>query len=253
LYSRKIPLEPNAAAMVCGSFPYAGNMVAAPQGIWAPVNAAPQGIWAPVDNSCAWGTHQVSYGFNAWIQPSMTKAAMTKAAIARESNMMQCKVNDSPRSSGGASTSASITEPRRQTAARAAKRQRGRERRKMYKAAAHDQKLALGFEARAAAVSVEVKLVVDNNGFFDVEFEDSSSSDEDIALPPAIFRSTTDIDMWRRDYRRFRLGDHRGAKGEVTSNNLDAYDLSGLSLRSGIDMPALSLAPLPVSIPCLAC
>jgi len=247
LYSRKIPLEPNAAAMVCGSFPYAGNMVAAP-GTWAPVN---------MDNSCAWGTHQVSYGFNAWIQPSMTKAAMTKAAIARESNMMQCKVNDSPRSSGGASTSASITEPRRQTAARAAKRQRGRERRKMYKAAAHDQKLALGFEARAAAVSVEVKLVVDNNGFFDVEFEDSSSSDEDIALPPAIFRSTTDIDMWRRDYRRFRLGDHRGAKGEVTAhvtaNNLDAYDLSGLSLRSGIDMAALSLAPLPVNIPCLAC
>jgi len=187
----------------------------------------------------------------------MTKAAMTKAAIAHESKMMHCTVNDSPRSSAGASTSASLTEPRRQTAARAAKRQRGRERRKMYKAAAHDEKLALGFEARAAAVSVEVKLVVDNNGFFDVEFEDSSSSDEDIALPPAIFRSTTDIDMWRRDYRRFRLGDHRGAKGEVTSNklsnNLDAYDLSGLSLRSGIDMPALSLAPLPVHMPCLAC
>jgi len=243
LLSRKIPLDSNIAAMVCGSFPYAGNMVAAP-GIWAPVN---------MDNSCAWGTHQVSYGFNAWIQPSMTKVAMTKAAIPHESKMMQCEVNDSPRSSAAASTSASITEAPRQTAARAAKRQRGRERRKMYKAAANDQKLALGFEARAAAVSAEVKLVVDNNGFFDVEFEDSSSSDEDIALPPAIFRTTTEIDGWRRDYRRFRLGDHRGAKGEVTANNLDAYDLSGLSLRSGIDMPALPLAPFSVTSPCLAC
>jgi len=128
---------------------------------------------------------------------------------------------------------ASTPEPRRvQSAARAAKRQRGRERRKLYKAAAHttrgleapanhkkvcgyDSPIG-GFEARAAAVNAQIKLVV-NRTFFDVELEDSSS-DDDVHLPEAFFETTREIDGWRRDYRRFRLGHHQGAKGEVTES-----------------------------------
>jgi hypothetical protein len=73
-----------------------------------------------------------------------------------------------------------------------------------------------GFEARAAAVNAEFKLVV-NRTFFDIELEDTSSSDDEVQLPEAFFKTTREIDGWRRDYRRFRLGHHQGAKGEMES------------------------------------
>jgi len=76
----------------------------------------------------------------------------------------------------------------------------------------------VGFEARAAAVNAEVKLIVKGT-FFEVELEESSSSsDEEIQLPEAFFKTTDEIDGWRRDYRRFRLGHHQGAKGEVSES-----------------------------------
>jgi len=178
-------------------------------------------------------------GFNAWIQPSMLAMPCQQIPERR----VQLEVDPSPRSSNSQSEE-SAPEPRRvQSAARAAKRQRGRERRKMYKALAHEEKSvedrdvkALeGFEARAATVASQVKLVV-NRTFFEVESAEESSSEEDVQLPPSFFQTTTEIDTWRRDYRRFRLGHHQGAKGEVTAKDLSFFSLpahSFLEARSG--------------------
>jgi len=168
--------------------------------------------------------------------------------------MLQCEVDHTHMNSGPKSP-ASEPEPRRvQSAARAAKRQRGRERRKMYKALAHAskglevqaerEKLAQGFEARAAAVAAEVRVVVKNT-FFDVDVEESETSDEEIALPPAFFKTTREIDAWRRDYRKFRLGHHQGAKGEVTEKNLIVDVAPVFDLRSCVEVqsgPGAALA-----------
>lgn len=131
-----------------------------------------------------------------------------------------------------------------QSAARAAKRQRGRERRKFFKAAAQASKLleeqadrekmTVGFEERAAAVAAECKLVVKKT-FFEVNADDSSSSSDfesEIHLPSAFFKSTREIDEWRRCYRRFRLGHHQGAKGELTVASLSSCSISALDLKS---------------------
>jgi hypothetical protein len=114
----------------------------------------------------------------------------------------------------------------------------------MYKALAHAskgleeeeeevgmEKLAMGFEARAAAVASELKLVVKDT-FYDVE--ESSSSDSEIELPPAFFKTTEEIDGWRRDYRKYRLGHHQGAKGEITEKVLAPDSLAFLDLSTAV-------------------
>lgn len=213
------------------------------------------GVWVPegINVENVWQFSAGHNGFNAWVEPSKV---MGPSAKIQDRRMMQAKP-DTPKKAKSPTPAA---EPRRApTAARAAKRQRGRERRKMYKALAHAAKLendcaasqsdetrsttdesvsdkdkqALDFEARAAAVTAELKLVVKHT-FFDVciDSEDSSSDDE-ISLPPAFFKTTKAIDGWRRDYRRFRLGHHQGAKGEVEKVlDLDAeLNLAALDLR----------------------
>jgi len=95
------------------------------------------------------------------------------------------------------------------------------------------EKVALGFEARAESVAAEVKLVVKNT-FFDVDISEDSDSDESeasLTLPSAFFNTTLEIDGWRRDYRRFRLGHAQGARGEVTEKEFIREALSGLDLR----------------------
>lgn len=181
---------------------------------------------------CIWQYPNGGHGFSAWVQPSK---APIPFHVRPEIMMLQNEdsSDSSSQSPNGTVTPPSTPEPRRvQSAARAAKRQRGRERRKLYKAAAHASKCLEapadhkrvsgydspigGFEARAAAVNAQIKLVVKST-FFDVELEDASTDDE-VQLPSAFFETTPEIDGWRRDYRRFRLGHHQGAKGELTEN-----------------------------------
>jgi len=175
---------------------------------------------------------------------------------------LQGEVEPTSRSTNGNSSAGSNVE-RVQSAARAAKRQRGRERRKMYRAVAHESKCLeaeaeheqaairahavgySGFEARAAAVAAEFKLVVKHT-FFDVdESEDLSSEDDRLPLPPTFFKSTGEIDEWRRDYRRFRLGHHHGAKGEVTTNDFCTGSMAGLDLATSLETRSRPLAALP--------
>jgi hypothetical protein len=100
---------------------------------------------------------------------------------------------------------------------------------------------ATGFEAKAAAVSVGIKLVVKHT-FFDVEdTSEDSSSEEEISLPAAFFKTTEEIDGWRRDYRKFRLGHHQGAKGEVRAQDLALDRRTALDLRSCVDMHSVCL------------
>mmetsp|Transcript_58687 Transcript_58687/g.102723 ORF Transcript_58687/g.102723 Transcript_58687/m.102723 type:complete len:222 (-) Transcript_58687:89-754(-) len=122
-----------------------------------------------------------------------------------------------------ASSAPELRKARPQTAGRAAKRQRGRERRKMYKAL---KRLEAGFEERAATVAAELKLVV-RGTFFDVLEEDVESQ---VPLPVPFFETTKEIDQWRRDYRRFRMGHHQGAKGEITSL-IEDHGLHRMDLR----------------------
>jgi len=211
-----------------------GNMV--------PGNMVPYAVQARwyadgTNAECVWQYPNGGHGFSAWVQPSK---APIPCHVRPEIMMLQHEDSSEAQSSNGSISPPSTPEPRRvQSAARAAKRQRGRERRKLYKAAAHVTKCLEGpadhtrvsgydspssqssygsasFEARAAAVNAQVKLVVKST-FFDVELEDASS-DDDVQLPSAFFETTAEIDGWRRDYRRFRLGHHQGAKGELTEN-----------------------------------
>jgi len=176
------------------------------------------------------------------------------------------------RSSKSSTASASeFADPKKaQTAARAVKRQRGRERRKFFKAlevtnktleeeaqtsgmqddmssvcsrtssscsthASSKDTQVSDFQARAEAVATERKLVLKNT-FFDVEESAESSFEEEaIVLPEAFFKTTIEIDDWRRDYRRFRLGHHQGAKGEVNQKDFSMDTLSGLDLRGCVD------------------
>mmetsp|Transcript_160019 Transcript_160019/g.282130 ORF Transcript_160019/g.282130 Transcript_160019/m.282130 type:complete len:226 (-) Transcript_160019:185-862(-) len=126
----------------------------------------------------------------------------------------------SPHSTSSGSVDSALTLPalseprqaRQQTAGRAAKRQRGRERRKMYKAL---KRLESGFEERAAAVATELKLVVKST-FVDV-LDDDAKIEVEVPLPAPLFETTKEIDQFRRDYRRFRMGHHQGARGEIES------------------------------------
>jgi hypothetical protein len=137
----------------------------------------------------------------------------------------------------------STEEPQRkaQTAARAAKRQRGRERRKHFKALAREEmtlaspelskisqkdamsevstdarsqnssedtlseieRLEIDFEARAAHVGSLMKVVVKST-FFDVQI-----ADEQTLLPAAVFETTEEMDALRRENRRWRLAYHQ--------------------------------------------
>lgn len=116
----------------------------------------------------------------------------------------------------------------------------------MYRALAHaaqERKLqgepdesALAFDARVEEVGKEMKLVVKHT-FFDVDdSSEASSEDEGIVLPEAFFKTTEEIDAWRRDYRRFRLGHHSGAKGEVTDKDFGSENLESLDLRPSLLM-----------------
>jgi len=187
------------------------------------------GMWVPEQNGmnadCYW--QPLAY-VGAWNQPS---------TLSKCSNVHSEKVATVSTASTTASVSGDSTPPVRvQSAARAAKRQRGRERRKLFKAAARaaggleaDTERARqnsGFEDRVDALAGEVKLVVKNT-FFDVCISEDSSSDEsEVALPATFFKTTSEIDGWRRDYRRFRLGHHQGAKGEVTEKDFSRDSLA---------------------------
>jgi len=180
---------------------------------------------------CVWQAQQG--GFNAWAPPS--RCVMPPCEVVPAGSTFKGKVVPTSRNAKGNSSSVANVE-RVQSAARAAKRQRGRERRKLYRAAAHEDKCSqteterekqarLGFEARSAAVAAEFNVVVKHT-FIDVDDSEDLSSDEDqMPLPPTFFESSGEIDGWRRDYRRFRLGHHHGAKGEVTANDLVAKGL----------------------------
>lgn len=127
---------------------------------------------------------------------------------------------------------------------RAAKRVRCRERRKLFKTLAREQKAfeedahasqddsgstcstaassqdvqALEFQVRLEAAAADIKLVIKNTSY---DVEEAVESDEDeIVLPPALFKTTSEIDDWRRQYRKFRLGYFRRAKGEVAAHNI---------------------------------
>lgn len=127
---------------------------------------------------------------------------------------------------------------RTQTAGRAAKRQRGRERRKMHKAL---KRLESGFEERFAAVAAELKIVVKST-FVDVLEKDAES---EVLLPAPFFKTTREIDQWRGDYRRFRQGHHRGARGEITSLPLlEVYALPSFDLQKTMASQPLPLAAM---------
>jgi len=118
-----------------------------------------------------------------------------------------------------------------QTAARAAKRQRGRERRKLGKALAAAQRLlgatqaeeaalvdelASSFEARAARLQGEVKVTVKRT-FLEVDTEEEEEPEIEVPeLPAPIFELSELAESWRRDYRKFRCGLGRGSKGEIS-------------------------------------
>jgi hypothetical protein len=204
----------------------------APEGIWLPAQS--QGV--EVDFKCAWesvnnmGTQQF---YSSWMQASKFQMQMTDAMTPLTQSPKSSQHSDTM-SDGSSSESRGQPETsgrKVQSAARAAKRQRGRERRKMYKANAKLQsqegdqiemlvsavtaEQSSKFEMLAAAVAAELPLVV-RSTFIDVD-EPSESLSEQVLLPASFFKSTSEIDAWRRDYRRFRMGSHRGAKGEITA------------------------------------
>lgn len=204
--------------MVCGSF-----YLPAAQGVW--------GQHVGMNADCAWQSQQGFY--NPWVQQSNSYMVPYSNNYENSSHSaLSCEMAPSPRSTNANSSTGSNdgdVPHRVQSAARAAKRQRGRERRKMYRALAHaskcleievvekEKQAALEFEAtHRAEPRVEHNLVVKNT-FFDYACEDLSSEDDQISLPAAFIETTEETDEWRRNYRRFRLGYHNGAKGEVTS------------------------------------
>jgi len=62
----------------------------------------------------------------------------------------------------------------------------------------------------------QTRLVVKHT-FIDVDDEDTEQGNEEISIPAATFETNTELEGWRRAYRKFRLGSHRGAKGEAFS------------------------------------
>mmetsp|Transcript_10550 Transcript_10550/g.19422 ORF Transcript_10550/g.19422 Transcript_10550/m.19422 type:complete len:150 (+) Transcript_10550:62-511(+) len=116
---------------------------------------------------------------------------------------------------------ASECKARHQTAGRAAKRQRGRERRKLHKAL---RRWESGFEERAAAVASELKLIVKSTFVHVLKKE---NTEKEVPLPDPFLQTTKEIDQYRREYRRFRMGHHHGAKADITSKAL----LKGLAIQ----------------------
>jgi len=98
---------------------------------------------------------------------------------------------------------------------RAAKRQRARERRKLFKALSRlEQKndhvtLTAEFEQRVAEVSADLRLVIQNTFIDVVEVNNVSES----MLPSCLFRASADLERCRRDYRKRRLS-WKGAQSE---------------------------------------
>jgi hypothetical protein len=207
------------------------------------------GIWLPsesqgfADFTYAWDSmhymeEQQFYG--TWALSSKVPVQTTESTTPLTQSPTSSLTTLPPLSDTMSNDSFSDSKPHRaaqmqkaQTAARAAKRQRGRERRKMYRASARLQKLS-GEEVdsietfipegavdlsrkfdRLVAVVAELPLVVKRT-FYEIE-EPAASPREDIVLPAAFFKSTEEIDDWRRDYRRFRMGHHQGANLEITA------------------------------------
>lgn len=133
---------------------------------------------------------------------------------------------------------------------RAVKRQRARERRRVGKAeraktdsqivegsmltyamepaspspasyAVEPQSASIAWDAVAASPSKGFSVVVKHT-FIEVEVEDDFDGEivlsQKVTLLPAasFFKTTAEFDQWRLAYRKFRLGHHRGAKGEPT-------------------------------------
>jgi len=177
--------------------------------------------------------YQGDYGL-IWIQPS--KCFMLPCDV-------PAVVDPFPKGAKGSSSKKPEQPAHLQTPARFAKRQRTRERRKLFRAEARanksleeePQKEATGYEARAVEVSAQVKLVVRNCVYYVMSSEEVASYD-DVPLPSTFFTSTEEIDQWRRDYRKFRLGHHQGAKGEVTTKDFALENLAGLDLSSSLEM-----------------
>lgn len=235
--------------MVCGSFNQDG------QATYAGCAMPPPGVWHLTNTDIAYHAPLGAQGWSTWsdnkIKVQVPRLVIPGGPVGAQ--QMETETLQSP----AATSAASAPEPLRSgpSAARAAKRQRGRERRKFFKAAAHaavlaqeenrvpaEEQQATCFEARAAALAAEVRLVV-RKTFFEVDSEDSSSSaDSEIDLPPALFSTTPEVNEWRRDYRRFRLGHHQGAKGEVT-----AFDrnVPALCLRMDMDLLSKPCAAIP--------
>lgn len=132
--------------------------------------------------------------------------------------------------SAGSTGNQDVAPAKVQSVARAAKRQRGRERRKMYKARAKEQAAAdcgkvascdltalmENFETRAAIAATYLKLAVKRT-FVDVCEDSFQEGETEARLPPPLFESTQQIEDARRAYRRFRLGHHQGVIGEIAS------------------------------------
>lgn len=103
---------------------------------------------------------------------------------------------------GSDSTMSSLPEIREQTSGRAAKRQRGRERRKHFKSL---KRLESAFDERAAAVGAQVKLVVRNTFIDHIDTREGDGVLE-VPLPVALFDTAAEIEQMRRDYRGHRVG-----------------------------------------------
>jgi len=127
---------------------------------------------------------------------------------------------------------------------RAAKRQRGRDRRRQGRAEQRMTAASMAVEnvvvtpiavtpsPRALATPlleppadvVSCTRIVVKRTFIDVELGESSDEDLGIESPltsPLDPRNdNAEFDEWRRAYRRFRLGHHKGAKGEATPENM---------------------------------
>merc|ERR1740130_2180449 len=143
--------------MVCGSYLHAGMMVPAPPGLSLQPGMNADCIWQPQQGP--WDT---------WVQPS-------KGFMQLPCDVMtgfQAETDPTPRS---ASSSSSDQEQSRRVPsnARGAKRQRGRERRKMFRAIAHEttaveaerETQVLDSDTLAAAVLSHLKLVVSQRLF----------------------------------------------------------------------------------------
>lgn len=212
--------------MVCGTLG-ASAIVPAP-GVWAVEHRGME------MNGYCWQSPMYNgvQGYDMWADQSTN--FVSSFAIPDAISDLQPEGDSAPKTPNSTSADSaesidSASKARKQTGGRAAKRQRGRERRKLYKAL---RKLETGFDERYAAVATELKLVVKST-FYDVSDQANEVTESEVPLPAPFFPTTKEFDQWRREYRRFRLGHHHGAKGEVTSELFHAdCALQWLDLRS---------------------